>query len=101
MMERYKEELMMKAKKKITWIWSILPVLVMLMGLLSTTALAAEATATADFTTDPSDALALLNAAKTGDTPSTWADNTLTLNGVDHRRHRGEAARRRENRPEW
>ena len=76
---------MMKAKKKITWIWSILPVLVMLMGLLSTTALAAEP-ATADFENNPTAALTLLNAAKTeGAADSVWdsTTNTLTLNGVN------------------
>ena len=75
----------MKAKKKITWIWSILPVLVMLMGLLPTTALAAESQ-TADFTSgDGSAALALLNAAKTGAVNSEWNNTTktLTLNGVN------------------
>ncbi len=51
-----------------------------------TTALAAEATATANFTSgDGSAALELLNAAKTGTENSTWdADTkTLTLNGVN------------------
>lgn len=41
--------------------------------------------ATADFSTDPTAALSLLNAAKTGTTDSTWDSDTktLTLNGVD------------------
>ncbi len=41
--------------------------------------------ATADFSTDPTAALSLLNAAKTGTTDSTWdsSNNTLTLNGVN------------------
>ena len=85
MTERNKEELMMKAKTKITRLCSILLTLVMLVGLLPTTALAAEATATADFDADPVSALALLNAAKTGTVDSTWdsTNNTLTLNGVN------------------
>lgn len=77
----------MKAKKKRTRLWSILLVLVMIVGMLPTTALAAEpATATADFATAPTAALALLNAAKTeGAEDSTWDSdtNTLTLNGVN------------------
>ena len=76
----------MKAKTKITRLLGILLALVMLVGLLPTTALAAEATATANFTSgDGSAALELLNAAKTGTENSTWdADTkTLTLNGVN------------------
>lgn len=77
----------MKAKKKRTRLWSILLVLVMIVGMLPTTVLAAEpATATADFATAPTAALALLNAAKTeGAADSKWdsTTNTLTLNGVN------------------
>lgn len=76
----------MKAKKKRTRLWSILLVLVMIVGMLPTTALA-EGSQTADFTSgDGSAALALLNAAKTeGAANSVWDSNTntLTLNGVD------------------
>ena len=73
----------MKAKTKFTRLWSILLALVMVVGMLPTVALA-EGSATADFTSgDGSAALDLLNAAKTGDTPSTWDGNTLTLNGVN------------------
>ena len=63
---------------------SVLLALVMCLSLLPATALA-EGTAekSADFTSDAEAALALLNAAKTGDVDSTWADNTLTLNGVN------------------
>ena len=76
----------MKAKTKLTKLWSVLLVLVMVVGMLPTVALAAEpATEKADFSTDPTAALALLNAAKTGTTDSTWdsSNNTLTLNGVN------------------
>ena len=76
----------MKAKTKLTKLWSILLALVMVVGMLPTVALAAEpATEKADFSTDPTAALALLNAAKTGTTDSTWdsSNNTLTLNGVN------------------
>ena len=86
MKERNKEELIMKSKAKLTRLCSILLVLVMLVGLLPTTALAAEATATADFDADPVSALALLNAAKTpGAEDSTWDSDTktLTLNDVN------------------
>ena len=76
----------MKAKTKLTKLWSILLVLVMVVGMLPTVALAAEpATEKADFSTDPTAALNLLNAAKTGTEDSTWDPdtNTLTLNGVN------------------
>lgn len=76
----------MKAKTKLTKLWSILLVLVMVVGMLPTVALAAEpATEKADFSTDPGKALSLLNAAKTGTEDSTWDPdtNTLTLNGVN------------------
>ena len=59
----------MKAKTKLTRLCSILLSLVLLVGLLPTVALAAgSATATADFVSDPTTALALLNDAKTGTT---------------------------------
>ena len=80
-----KEVLLMKAKTKLTKLWSILLALVMLVGLMHTVALAEE-TATADFSTDPTTALGLLNAAKTdGAEDSTWDNDTktLTLNGVN------------------
>ena len=86
MPKRNKEDLLMKAKTKFTRLWSILLALVMVVGMLPTVALAAEpATEKADFSTDPTAALALLNAAKTGTTDSTWdsSNNTLTLNGVN------------------
>ena len=76
----------MKAKIKLIKLWSILLVLVMVVGMLPTVALAAgAATETADFSTDPTAALSLLNAAKTGTTDSTWDSDTktLTLNGVN------------------
>lgn len=76
----------MKAKTKLTKLLSILLALVMVVGILPTTALAEEpATATADFSTDPTAALSLLNDAKTGTTDSTWdsTTKTLTLNGVN------------------
>ena len=79
----------MKAKTKLTKLWSILLVLVMVVGMLPTMALAAESqmSQTADFTSgDGSAALALLNAAKKeGVADSVWDSNTntLTLNGVD------------------
>ncbi|MGN1347109.1 MAG: hypothetical protein ACI4V1_10005, partial [Eubacteriales bacterium] len=63
---------------------SILLSLVMCLSLLPATALAADpATKTADFTVDANAALEMLNAAKTGTAESTWADNTLTLSGVN------------------
>ena len=77
----------MKAKKKLTRLCGILLILAMLVGLLPTAALAADpATKKADFISDPTAALALLNAAKTpGAEDSTWdpATKTLTLNGVN------------------
>ena len=74
----------MKAKTKLTKLLSILLALVMVVGILPTTALAEEP-ATADFSTDPTAALSLLNDAKTGTTDSTWdsTTKTLTLNGVN------------------
>ena len=77
----------MKAKTKLTRLWSILLTLVLLVGLLPTVALAeGPATGTADFTTDPTAPLALLNTAKTdGAADSEWNNTTktLTLNGVN------------------
>ena len=76
----------MKAKTKFTKLWSILLALAMVVGMLPIAVLAAgSATAIADFSTDPTTALALLNAAKTGTTDSTWdsTTKTLTLNGVN------------------
>ena len=76
----------MKAKTKFTKLWSILLALAMVVGMLPIAALAAgSASATADFSTDPTTALALLNAAKTGTTDSTWDNDTktLTLGGVN------------------
>ena len=77
----------MKAKTKFTRLWSILLVLVMVVGMLPTVALAAgAATEKADFSANPTAALALLNAAKTADAEdSTWdsTTKTLTLNGVN------------------
>ena len=75
----------MKAKTKFTRLWSILLALAMVVSMLPTMVLAAESES-ADFVSDPTTALALLNAAKTdGADDSTWdADSkTLTLNGVD------------------
>ena len=78
-----KEDLLMKAKTKFTRLWSILLALAMVVGMLPTIALAAGSES-ADFVSDPTTALALLNAAKTGTTDSTWDPdtNTLTLKGV-------------------
>ena len=77
----------MKAKTKLTKLWSILLALVMVVGMLPTVALAAEpASDPADFSANPTAALALLNAAKTADAEdSTWdsTTKTLTLNGVN------------------
>lgn len=78
----------MKAKAKFTRLWSILIALAMVVGMLPIAALAAgsaTATETADFSADPTAALDLLNAAKTGTKDSTWDDDTstLTLNGVN------------------
>ena len=71
----------MRAKKKLTKLWSILLVIVMLVGLLPTTALAATdpATATADFKTDPTAALSLLGSGADWNTTT----STLTLNNVN------------------
>ncbi len=76
----------MKAKKKRTRLWSILLVLVMVVGMLPTTALAAVEESAA-FDSAPDKALNLFNAAKTGTEDSTWNSETktLTLNGVDFR----------------
>lgn len=85
----------MRAKKKLTKLWSILLVLVMVVGMLPTTALAAES-ATADFITNATTALALLNAAKTpGAADSTWDSdtNTLTLKGVNFTTSNGIAVK--------
>lgn len=58
--------------------------LLMCLSLLPAAVLADEpATVTADFTADADAALALLNAAKTGEANSIWENNTLTLNGVN------------------
>lgn len=76
----------MKEKTKFTKLWSILLALAMVVGMLPIAALAAgSATATADFSADPTAALSLLNAAKTGTTDITWDNDTktLTLNGVN------------------
>ena len=76
----------MKAKTKLTRLWCFLLALVMVAGLLPTTVLAeGAATEKADFSTDPTGALTLINAAKTGEADSTWdgSTNTLTLNGVN------------------
>ena len=67
---------------------SVLLSLVLCLSLLPATALAAEpVTETADFTEygNHAEALALLNAAKTGEAESTWDSDTktLTLNGVN------------------
>lgn len=73
-------------KAKFTRLWSILLALVMVVGLLPTTARAeGPATEKANFADDPAAALALINAAKTGEADSTWdsSTNTLTLNGVN------------------
>lgn len=72
-------------KKKLL---SILLCLCMVTALLPTAALAADATATADFAADSTAALALLNANKTaGAVDSTWTGSEgayiLTLNGVN------------------
>ena len=76
----------MKVKTKLTRLWCFLLALVMVAGLLPTTALAeGAATEKANFADDPTGALTLLNAAKTGEADSTWdsSTNTLTLNGVN------------------
>lgn len=59
-------------KAKSTRLWSILLALVMVVGLLPTTARAeGPATEKANFADDPAAALALINAAKTGEADST------------------------------
>lgn len=77
----------MKAKTKLTKLWSVLLALVMVVGMLPTVALAEEpATATADFSADPTAALTLLNTYKNaGAEDSTWdsSTRTLTLKGVN------------------
>ncbi len=74
----------MKAKTKFAKLWSILLALAMVVGMLPIAALAAGSES-ADFVSDPTTALALLNDAKTGTTASTWDGDTktLTLNGVN------------------
>ena len=72
----------MKAKTKFTRLWSILLALAMVVGMLPAIALAAGSES-ADFVSDPTTALELLNAAKTGTADSTWDGSTLTLNGVN------------------
>ncbi len=72
----------MKAKTKFTRLWSILLALAMVVGMLPAIALAAGSES-ADFVSDPTTALELLNAAKTGTADSTWDGRTLTLNGVN------------------
>lgn len=58
--------------------------LLMCLSLLPAAVLADEpATVTADFTADADAALALLNAAKTGEANSIWENNTLTLKGMN------------------
>ena len=76
----------MKGKTKFTRLWSILLALAMVVGMLPIAALAAGSeSATADFVSNPTTALALLNAAKTGTADSTWDNDTktLTLGGVN------------------
>ena len=57
--------------------------LLMCLSLLPAAVLAEDPDKTADFTADADAALALLNAAKTGEANSIWENNTLTLNGVN------------------
>ena len=57
--------------------------LLMCLSLLPAAVLAEAPDTTADFTDDADAALALLNAAKTGEANSIWEKNTLTLNGVN------------------
>ena len=87
MPERNKEDFLMKAKTKFTRLWSILLVLVMVVGMLPTVALATgSVAATADFSADPTAALTLLNTYKNaGAEDSTWdsSTRTLTLKGVN------------------
>ena len=80
----------MGAKTTFRRLWSILLALVLVVGMMPTTALAegetpTQATATADFSADPTAARVLLNAAKTGETDSTWdsTTKTLPLNGIN------------------
>ena len=76
----------MKSKTKFTKLWSILLALAMVVGMLPIAALAAGSeSATADFVSNPTTALALLNAAKTGTADSTWDNDTktLTIGGVN------------------
>ena len=79
----------MKAKTKLTKLWSVLLALVMVVGMLPTVALATgstTATETADFYADPTAALTLLNTYKNaGAEDSTWdsSTRTLTLKGVN------------------
>ena len=77
MTERNKEEQIMRAKTKLTRLCGILLILAMLVGLLPTAALAADATA--DFVTNPAAAEALLGSG------ASWNSDTktLTLNGVN------------------
>lgn len=79
----------MKSKTKLSMLLNFMLVLVMMVALLPTTAIAegsTPATEKANFDSDPSAALALLNAYKTvGAEDSTWDSTTLTLtlNGID------------------
>lgn len=57
--------------------------LLICLSLLPAAVLAENPDKTADFTADADAALALLNAAKTGEANSIWENNTLTLNGVN------------------
>ena len=57
--------------------------LLICLSLLPAAVLAEDPDKTADFTADADAALALLNAAKTGEANSIWENNTLTLNGVN------------------
>ena len=57
--------------------------LLMCLSLLPAAVLAEDPDTTADFTANADAALALLNAAKTGEANSIWEKNTLTLNGVN------------------
>ena len=76
----------MKRTATKTKLLTVLLTLCMVFSMVPITAQAAEpATETADFTAADGGtaALALLNAAKTGEAESTWDGSTLTLNGVD------------------
>ena len=78
MTERNKEEQIMRAKTKLTRLCGILLILALLVGLLPTTALAADVGA--DFTaSDTSAAVTALG----GTDKATWDGSTLTLNGVN------------------